>query len=221
LLAKDIVSENIPPLKITDKGDKAIEWMYEFKLSHLPLVDNKKYIGLVSEDDILDFNNTHEQLKNFVKNLYKPFVNENEHIYEVLRVAVNLKTTVIPVVDKKMNYLGIITLQSLLYNFAKMSSISEPGGIIMLDLNQKTDYVLSDIARIVEGNDAHILSSYFNIDPDNGRYAVTLKVDVTDIKHIVATFERYEYEVKAYFQESDMEEVIKDRYDSLMKYLKI
>lgn len=221
MLAKDIVSENIPPLKITDKGDKAIEWMYEFKLSHLPLVDNKKYIGLVSEDDILDFNNTHEQLKNFVKNLYKPFVNENEHIYEVLRVAVNLKTTVIPVVDKKMNYLGIITLQSLLYNFAKMSSISEPGGIIMLDLNQKTDYVLSDIARIVEGNDAHILSSYFNIDPDNGRYAVTLKVDVTDIKHIVATFERYEYEVKAYFQESDMEEVIKDRYDSLMKYLKI
>ncbi len=221
MLAKDIVSENIPPLKITDKGDKAIEWMYEFKLSHLPLVDNKKYIGLVSEDDILDFNNTHEQLKKFVKNLYKPFVNENEHIYEVLRVAVNLKTTVIPVVDKKMNYLGIITLQSLLYNFAKMSSISEPGGIIMLELNQKTDYVLSDIARIVEGNDAHILSSYFNIDPDNGKYAVTLKVDVTDIKHIVATFERYEYEVKAYFQESDMEEVIKDRYDSLMKYLKI
>lgn len=221
MLAKDIVSENIPPLKITDRGDKAIEWMYEFKLSHLPLVDNKKYIGLVSEDDILDFNNTHEQLKKFVKNLYKPFVNENEHIYEVLRVAVNLKTTVIPVVDKKMNYLGIITLQSLLYNFAKMSSISEPGGIIMLELNQKTDYVLSDIARIVEGNDAHILSSYFNIDPDNGKYAVTLKVDVTDIKHIVATFERYEYEVKAYFQESDMEEVIKDRYDSLMKYLKI
>lgn len=221
MLAKDIVSENIPPLKITDKGDKAIEWMYEFKLSHLPLVDNKKYIGLVSEDDILDFNNTHEQLKKFVKNLYKPFVNENEHIYEVLRVAVNLKATVIPVVDKKMNYLGIISLQSLLYNFAKMSSISEPGGIIMLELNHKTDYVLSDIARIVEGNDAHILSSYFNIDHETGRYSVTLKVDVTDIKHIVATFERYEYEVKAYFQESDMEEVIKDRYDSLMKYLKI
>ena len=221
MLAKDIVSENIPPLKITDKGDKAIEWMYEFKLSHLPLVDNKKYIGLVSEDDILDFNNTDEQLGKFLKNLYKPFVNENEHIYEVLRVAVNLKTTVIPVVDKKQNYLGIITLQSLLYNFAKMSSISEPGGIIMLELNQKTDYVLSDIARIVESNDAHILSLYFNIDADTGKYTVTIKADVTDVKHIIATFERYEYHVKAYFQESDMVEVIKDRYDSLMNYLNI
>ncbi len=221
MLAKDIISENVPPLKIKDTGEKAIEWMYEFKLSHLPLVENKKYIGLVSEDDILDFNNTHEQLGKFTKNLYKPFVRDTEHIYEVLRVAANLKTTIIPVIDEKQNYLGLITLQSLLFNFAKMSSISDPGGVIIIELNNKTDYVLSDIARIVESNDAHILSLYFNINPENGKHTVTIKVDITDIKHIVATFERYEYIVKAFFQESDLVEIIKDRYDSLMNYLNI
>ncbi|MBK9505652.1 MAG: CBS domain-containing protein [Chitinophagales bacterium] len=221
MLAKDIISENIPPLKIKDTGAKAIEWMYEFKLSHLPLVDHQNYIGLVSEEDILDFNDTHEQLGKFLKNLYKPFVKETEHIYEVLRVAANLKTTVIPVVDSEQHYIGLITLQSLLYNFAKMSSISEPGGVIIIELNNKTDYVLSDIARIVEGNDAHILSLYFNVEPDSGKHAVTIKVDSTEIKHIVATFERYQYQVKAYFQESDMVEIIKDRYDSLMNYLNI
>lgn len=221
MFAKDIISENIPPLKIKDTGDKAIEWMYEFKLSHLPLVDNKKYIGLVGEEDILDFNNTHEQLGKFLKNLYKPFVRDNEHIYEVLRVATNLKTTIIPVVDAKQNYLGLITLQSLLFNFAKMSSISESGGVIIIEVNNKTDYVLSDIARIVESNGAHILSLYFNVDPENGKHAVTIKVDSTEIKHIVATFERYEYIVKAFFQESDLVEIIKDRYDSLMNYLNI
>ncbi len=221
MLAKDIISENVPPLKIKDTGDKAIEWMYEFKLTHLPLVENKKYMGLVSEDDILDFNNTHEQLGKFLKNLYKPFVKDTEHIYEVLRVAAGLKSTIIPVVDSKQNYLGLITLQSLLFNFAKMTAISEPGGVIILELNNKTDYVLSDIARIVESNGAHILSLYFNVDSDSGKHAVTLKVDSTEIKHIVATFERYEYAVKAYFQESDMGEIIKDRYDSLMNYLNI
>lgn len=221
MLAKDIISENVPPLKIKDTGDKAIEWMYEFKLTHLPLVENKKYMGLVSEDDILDFNNTHEQLGKFLKNLYKPFVKDTEHIYEVLRVAAGLKSTIIPVVDSKQNYLGLITLQSLLFNFAKMTAISEPGGVIILELNNKTDYVLSDIARIVESNGAHILSLYFNVDSDSGKHAVTLKVDSTEIKHIVATFERYEYSVKAYFQESDMGEIIKDRYDSLMNYLNI
>ena len=221
MLAKDIISENVPPLKIKDTGDKAIEWMYEFKLTHLPLVENKKYMGLVSEDDILDFNNTHEQLGKFLKNLYKPFVKDTEHIYEVLRVAAGLKSTIIPVVDSKQNYLGLITLQSLLFNFAKMTAISEPGGVIILELNNKTDYVLSDIARIVESNGAHILSLYFNVDSDTGKHAVTLKVDSTEIKHIVATFDRYEYAVKAFFQESDMGEIIKDRYDSLMNYLNI
>ncbi|MBK7037466.1 MAG: CBS domain-containing protein [Bacteroidetes bacterium] len=221
MLAKDIISENVPPLKIKDTGDKAIEWMYEFKLTHLPLVENKKYMGLVSEDDILDFNNTHEQLGKFLKNLYKPFVKDTEHIYEVLRVAAGLKSSIIPVVDSKQNYLGLITLQSLLFNFAKMTAISEPGGVIILELNNKTDYVLSDIARIVESNGAHILSLYFNVDSDTGKHAVTLKVDSTEIKHIVATFDRYEYAVKAFFQESDMGEIIKDRYDSLMNYLNI
>jgi len=221
VLAKDIISENVPPLKIKDTGDKAIEWMYEFKLTHLPLVENKKYMGLVSEDDILDFNNTHEQLGKFLKNLYKPFVKDTEHIYEVLRVAAGLKSSIIPVVDSKQNYLGLITLQSLLFNFAKMTAISEPGGVIILELMNKTDYVLSDIARIVESNGAHILSLYFNVDADSGKHTVTLKVDSTEIKHIVATFERYEYSVKAFFQESDMGEIIKDRYDSLMNYLNI
>ena len=162
MLAKDIISENVPPLKIKDTGDKAIEWMYEFKLTHLPLVENKKYMGLVSEDDILDFNNTHEQLGKFLKNLYKPFVKDTEHIYEVLRVAAGLKSTIIPVVDSKQNYLGLITLQSLLFNFAKMTAISEPGGVIILELNNKTDYVLSDIARIERKGSGSVQSKRVN-----------------------------------------------------------
>ncbi|MBC8173340.1 MAG: CBS domain-containing protein [Chitinophagales bacterium] len=221
MLASDIISTTIPPLKTSDSGEKAIEWMYEFKLTHLPLVENKKYIGLVSEDDILDFNNTKEQLGKYLKNLNKPYVIENEHMYDVLRLAVNLRSTVIPVVDTDMNYLGIITMESILHHFAKMSSISDPGGIIILELNSKNDYVLSDIARIVESNDAHILSMALQGDVASGKQTVTIKVDVAEIKHIIATFERFDYVVQAYFDESDMNEVYKDRYDSLMNYLNI
>lgn len=220
MLARDIISENIPPLKPTDTGEKAIEWMYEFKLTHLPLVENKKYIGLVSEDDILDFNDTKEQLGKFLKNLNKPYVIESEHIFDVMRVATNLRSSVIPVVNEDMDYLGIITLQSILFYFSKLSSIADPGGIIILELNSKHDYVLSDIARLVESNDAHILSMSLNTD-GSGKQIVTLKVDVVEIKHIIATFERYEYTVQAYFDESDMNEIYKDRYDALMNYLNI
>lgn len=221
MLAQDIISDNIPPLKGNDTGEKAIEWMMEFKLAHLPLVDNKKYIGLVSEEDILDFNNTGEKLGSYLRNLYKPFVLQSEHIFEVLRVATNLKSTIIPVVDDEMQYLGVITMQSLLYSFAKMSSISDVGGVIVLELTSKTDYVMSDIARIVESNDAHILSMFIQRSADDDALSVLLKVDVTDIRAIVATFVRYEYTVKAYFDETDMGDIYKDRFDSLMNYLNI
>ncbi|MFN0276259.1 MAG: CBS domain-containing protein [Chitinophagales bacterium] len=220
MLAKDIISESIPPLKTTDTGEKAIEWMYEFKLTHLPLVENKKFLGLVGEDDILDFNDTKEQLGTFLKNLQKPYVLELEHIYDVMRLATNLRSSVIPVVDAEMNYLGIITAQSLIFHFSKMSSISDPGGIIILELNTKNDYVLSEIARIVESNDAHVLSMSLNMEA-SGKYIVTLKLDVGEIKHIIATFERFEYTVQAYFDENDLNDVYKDRYDALMNYLNI
>jgi acetoin utilization protein AcuB len=220
LLAKDIVTENIPPLKSSDTGEKAIDWMIEFKLSHLPLVDNRQYIGLVSEDDILDFNNTTEKLGAYLKNLYKPYVKAGEHIFEVLRVCSSLKTPVIPVVDDDMHYLGMITLQSLLQHFAAMTSISGTGGIIVLELAGKKDYVLSDIARIVESNDAHILSLFMHQEGEDS-HTVTIKVDKTDIRRIIATFERFEYDVKAYFEESDLGEIYKDRFDSLMNYLNI
>ncbi|MCB0796673.1 MAG: hypothetical protein KDB85_03540, partial [Chitinophagales bacterium] len=52
-------------------------------------------------------------------------------------------------------------------------------------------------------------------------HTVTIKVDKTDIRHIIATFERFEYEVKAYFEETDLGEIYKDRFDSLMNYLNI
>ncbi|MCB9031953.1 MAG: CBS domain-containing protein [Chitinophagales bacterium] len=137
MLAKDIITENIPPLKSSDTGEKAIDWMMEFKLSHLPLVDNRVYIGLVSEEDILDFNDTTEKLGAYLKNLYKPYVKASEHIFEVLRVAAGLNSPVIPVVDEEMHYLGMITLQSLLYHFAAMTSISGAGGVIVLELGNK------------------------------------------------------------------------------------
>ncbi|MFN3940289.1 MAG: CBS domain-containing protein [Chitinophagales bacterium] len=221
MLAQEIISDNIPPLKGSDTGDKAIEWMMEFKLAHLPLVENKKYLGLVSEDDILDFNNTSEKLGTYLRNLYKPYVIHTEHIFEVLRVATNLKSTIIPVVDEELNYLGVITMQSLLYGFAKMSSISDTGGVIVLELSNKADFVMSDIARIVESNDAHVLSIFLNRNPTGDDVSVLIKVDVTDIRRIVATFERYEYTVRAYFDETDMGDIYKDRFDSLMNYLNI
>src|SRR5690348_3300298 len=53
MIARDLINDSFPPLKPTDTGLKAIRWMEEFRLDHLPIVDGTNYIGLISEQDIL------------------------------------------------------------------------------------------------------------------------------------------------------------------------
>ena len=53
MIAKELINDSFPPLKLRDSGLKALNWMEEFRLEHLPVVDGLNYIGLVSEEDIL------------------------------------------------------------------------------------------------------------------------------------------------------------------------
>ncbi|MFT7589062.1 MAG: acetoin utilization protein AcuB [Limisphaerales bacterium] len=219
MLASDIITETIPPLKPTDGGTKAIDWMYEFKTTHLPIVEKGKFIGLISEDDIMDFNHPDDPLSTYERQLYRPFVRETDHIYVVLRYASTIQSPLIPVLDANDEYIGLITMDSLMHYMSSVSGIQEDGGIIEIKLNGLKDYVLSDIARLVESNNAYILSMYMHNIPGSHQIRLTIKVSITDIRHILSTFERYEYEVEAFYQEENVRDMFKDRYDSLMKYL--
>jgi Mg/Co/Ni transporter MgtE len=221
MLAEAMISDNIPPLKLSDSGTRAIDWMLEFKTTHLPLVDKGQYLGLITEDDIIDFNDPDESLQRYKDKLPKPFVRQRDHIYEVMRVAVQMRSPLIPVVDEEMNYLGLITTENLLQYFARISGMHEEGGIIVLRLPGLKEYTLSDIARLVESNNAHVLSTYMTQEAESQQIRLTIKVNTTEIQDILATFRRYEYEIEAFYQEEDMSNMYKDRFDSLMNYLNI
>jgi predicted transcriptional regulator len=220
MIAKQLITHLIPPLKTSDTGERAINWMQEFNVNHLPIVNNEQFLGLISEDDILDMNDLFAPIGNHTLSLFRPFVKEYVHIYEVIKICCELNLTIIPVVDEKENYVGVITLQALVQYFGTLSAIRENGGIIVLEMN-KNDYSLSEIARIVESNNALILSNYVSSRPDSTRILVTLKLNIPDLKHVVATFERFNYTVLASYQETEYFDQLKERYDSLMNYLNI
>jgi predicted transcriptional regulator len=52
----DLINDMIPPLKGTDDAAKALIWMEELRLEYLPVVDNQKFLGFLSEGAILDEN---------------------------------------------------------------------------------------------------------------------------------------------------------------------
>lgn len=221
MIARELITDNIPPLKPSDSGTRALEWMYEFRTTHLPLVDKGKFIGLVTEDDILDFNHPDEPLANYNRQFYRPLVRDTNHLYEVMRVAAEIRSPLIPVVDEDDNYEGLITMMGLLQHFAQANGMRDEGGILIIRLKGLKDYILSDITRLVEANNAYVLSSYLRNVPNSTDIRLTLKVNTTEIQHIVATLERFEYDVEAWYREDHSPDELKDRYDSLMNYLNI
>ncbi len=220
MLAKDLITDEIPPLKTTDTGLMAINWMDEFKVSQLPIVKKHEYLGLISDTDILDMNITDEQLGKNKLSLLRPFVFESQHIYEVIKMVSNMKLTVLPVLNQHQHYVGLIPVASLIHQFATLAATTEPGGIVVLEMNLH-DYSMTQISQIVEGNDAKILSSYVNSLTDSTKIEVTLKLNKEDLSAILQTFYRYNYNVKASFHQSEFSDDMKNRFDSFMNYINI
>lgn len=221
MIAKDLISESVPVVKTSDTGSDAIAWMEMHRVSHLPIVNNEEFLGLISDTDIYDNNCSDEPLGNHNLSLVRPYVYENQHIFEVIDLVAKLNITVVPVLDVDKKYLGSITLFKLVSEFAAMVSVEKAGGIIILEMTI-LDYALYEIAQIVESNNAKILSLFVSASKDTTGITVTLKTDVTDLASIIQTFERYNYKIKASFLSEDMLKVFyQDRYDSFINYLDI
>ena len=221
MLAKDLISDIVPPVKTSDTGNAAITLMEDYRISHLPIVNNRDFLGLISDSDIFGMEDQDHALGSSSLSLFSPFVYEHQHIYEVIELVGRLKLTLVPVLNEEKEYLGAIIIHDLVQQFAHLTAADQPGGILVLTMTSR-DYSLSEIARLVEENDAKILSLYVSSGPDTTEIDVTIKLNVFDLSSIIRNFERYDYSIKASFRDDDkMETLYKDRFEEFMRYLNI
>ena len=192
--------------------------MEDFKLDELPIVNNSIFLGLITESDIYDINDPDMPIGNHSLSLEKGFVYQNDHIFEIIEKMAVKKLSVIPVLDQADNYLGVISREMLIDKMAQLGAVKDPGGILQLEVNVN-DYSLSEIARIVESNDAKVLSSYIYVHEDSTKMDVTIKINQTNLGAIIQTFERYNYVISGSFHKIDSDDDLKKRYDAFLHYL--
>ena len=219
MIAKELISQLIQPLRTSDTGEQALTYMQIYHLKHLPIVNNEQLLGTISEEDIT-VSPLDEPIGSFLLGLNKAYVRQSDHLFEVMSVMADHKLSAIPVVDQKDNYLGLITLEDLIQFYARSFSFSEPGGIIVLEI-QKTDYSLAEISRIIESESAAVLSSFLTHDEASQRIYVTLKTNQIDTQHLEATLERFGYTIKATFSDEGYFESMQDHYDAFLHYLNV
>ncbi len=219
MIAEQLISTAILPLQTSDTGVTALEMMGEFYLRHLPIVNNQQLLGLLEEDDILNYD-VNEPIGSYSLSLPRPQVAWDDHIYTIMQVMADLKLTAIPVVDEDQNYLGVILQEDLLRFFADLAGFGENGSIIVLEMSRK-DLLISEISRIVESENGNILNLFVTPYPDSARLDVTLKIKAQNLPGILATFQRYDYQIKATFSGSQFSDPMKERLDGFLMYLNV
>ncbi len=223
MIAENLISESIPTVTPDEIGSKVLTLMEIFRVAHLPVVVGKDYFGVVSDKEIYDAENFDEKIEKYISpNLLQPHVHVNQHIFEVAGVALGCGVSIVPVLEPDHSYIGSITRTDLAFKLAELFSSNEPGGIIVLELTE-VNYSLSQIAQIIEGNDARILSLYIHKpSPSSKELDVTIKVNVVDLSGIIQTFARYDYLIKAtYMDQSQIRTLFDDRYDQFMRYINV
>lgn len=214
-----MISNVIPPLKTSDTIQKSLERMTEFKLYHLPIVNENQFLGLASLNELIEVKDKQMQLAGLSLTMLKPFIYNDAHLYDLIKVFKELQVSVLPVLNQQNEYIGLISIYNLLTPVANMYAINEPGGVIVLTIDIRNNS-LSQIAQIVESDNAQILSSYVNTTPNLSLVELTLKINKTELSSIIAAFERYSYEIKAVYNNTQYDNYT-DRFNSFMNYLNV
>ena len=221
MLAENLISESLTSVNSAEKGKKALNCMDMFRVSHIPVVNDSKYLGLISDKLIYDLNLLEVPIETQIDKLDTSHVHKEQHIFEIAILMYKLKLSVLPVLDSEHYYLGAITLYDLARRFAKLFALEEIGGVIILEMNEN-NYSLSEISQIVESNDVKILSCF--TDKKHGTHVmdVILKLDKEDLSPVIQSFMRYDYNVRAvYLDQSELKDLYKDRFDLFMKFMNI
>ena len=222
----EIINHDLPVLKLTDTVGNALNWMEENRIGQLVVVDAGKYAGIVSEEILMGYNEDME-LTDVMLQFSEISLFDYQHIYESLGLISKYNSggvplQVIAVINEEETFVGIITASEVYTKFGELLGSQESGAVLVISIKNR-DYSLAEISRLVESDNAKILSSYFtgNTYFNNESANLTLKINRESITSIVATLERFGYTVEASYAHEPVESIEQERYNMLMKYLSV
>ncbi len=221
MLASSLINPMLPTLKTTDRVAQALDWMNEYQTPQLVVAENDKYRGIVLEDMLMNAADDHASLGEVILQHPDVYGNEDQHIYELLRLANQYQLKVIPIVDEDGLLTGTILVSDLLERFADSLGIQELGAVLVLKVAER-DYSLAEVSRLIETHGTKVISSYYAStatyeNPDDAR--LTLKLNRTNINPVVATLERFGYAIEEAHANDPIDSIDQERLDSLLRYL--
>ena len=219
MIASALISDIVSPIKTSDTGEEVLTMMNLFHVRHLPIVNNEELLGVISEDDILS-QNLDAAIGSYALSMRRPFADMQTNIIDMMNVMAEYGLTALPVVNRDNVYKGMVLQEDIVRYFAESATFHQPGSVIIIETSRQ-DYSLVEISTIVEAEGAVIIGLFIYEHANPNSISLTIKLNTSNIQHILAALSRYNYNVEASYSEDEMTDTFRDRYDSLMKYLNV
>ena len=212
--AQRILNMDLPVLALTDQVSRALEVMDEFKVMHLPVVEEDVYKGTVSEAQLLELDASALIAE---APLSEESIGMELHLYDVVARMGWSDVDVLPVVHEGM-YRGAVDRAAVLRFLAKRAGWGFPGSTIVLELLPK-DLSPGELFRIVEVDGAQVTSYNVAAVENSELLEVTFKVNTEEIESLLSSLQRHEYTVQSFYNAPELEDEMRARFDAFMKYL--
>ncbi|MBP6000626.1 MAG: CBS domain-containing protein [Flavobacterium sp.] len=212
------LNTEIKPLKHSALLSEVQDLFEEVPYSHFPVTEDGVFIGCVSKESVA-FLNASALLNENRFHFERFFVRSSMIWLDVLEVFAKNETNLLPVLDEKNNYVGYYELEDVIRFLHETPFLKEEGGVLIVAKEVNT-FSMSQVAQIVESNQAKILGLFISNVTQN-TVEITIKMSQSGLNDIIQTFRRYEYEIISEHQEDSYLNGLKERSDYLDKYLNI
>ena len=221
MIAKELLDNIVQPVRLQDNCLQVLGWMEEYKVMHLPVAEEGRFYGMLSESKVYGLEDPDIPVKDIAEDLSVAALKEDDYITDVLEHFVTQNVMLAPVLSPQKEYLGCITGYSLLQAIGALEGVGMPGAVVVLEINQG-DYLLSQIAQIAEESDNKLLAVHTLQHKDSMMLDVILKTNTLEIHSFLKTLERYDYHIKMTLSEQDPEtEKLEENYQYIMTYLNV
>ncbi len=115
-----------------------------------------------------------------------------------------------------------IEKQSVSFTLENFLGLSDTENSLIVIEVPLVDYTITDIARIVESNNARVMNLFVLPVADGNTLIISIKLNLLDLSTVLMSFERFNYKVLYYqMKEGVVTDTHKERLDELLYYLEM
>jgi predicted transcriptional regulator len=217
---QDLNYAGYPWIQLTESVATAIAMMEDEQLTHLPVVEENIYQGLVSREALYEVHDDSIALQQLGWPLPRPSVKPTDHFLAALQIMVEQGLSLVPVITDQQELLATISAQELTTTVGKFLGLQERGALLVLE-KEAQQYTASEVAKLVESNDAQLLQLNSTVNTQTGIIQLTIRLNKYEVSDVIATFQRYDYTVRFFVGEEQYANELRSNYDHLIHYLKI